>query len=360
MKTTPFYVTVSGADPQIRVVTGWWNNQLPGGDIQPGNELLTDNGDGTWTLTVDMNGTDLANAIDVEHLLFTGDRYTVEDIYFAEETWVDGGGHMEIVKTPIWTGDGSAGAVSWNGTYRFAVEGAGTGEEIATIPADVWEKMKTTPFYVTISGADPQIRVVTGWWNNQWPDGDIQPGNDLLTDNGDGTWTLKVDLNGTDLANAIDVEHLLFTGDRYTPTEIYFSEEVWVGGGGEPKEVVIWEGDAGPVSWNGTYRFAVETASTGEEITTIPTDVWEKMKTTTFYVTIVGADPQIRVVTGWWNNQWPGSDIQPGSELLTDNGDGTWTLAVDLAGSDLANAMDVEHLLFTGDRYTPTKLYFLE
>ena len=84
------------------------------------------------------------------------------------------------------------------------------------------------------------------------------------------------------------------------------------------------------------------------------------MKTTTFYVTIVGADPQIRVVTGWWNNQWPGIDIQPGSELLTDNGDGTWTLAVDLAGSDLANAMDVEHLLFTGDRYTPTKLYFLE
>ena len=85
--------------------------------------------------------------------------------------------------------------------------------------------IKTKTFYVTLQGEDPQIRVVTGWWNNQWPDAnDIQPGNDLLTDNGDGTWTLEVNLNGSALADAIDVEHLLFTGDRYTPLKLYFLE----------------------------------------------------------------------------------------------------------------------------------------
>ena len=51
-------------------------------------------------------------------------------------------------------------------------------------------------------------------------------------------------------------------------------------------------------------------------------------------------------------------DITPGNELLADNGDGTWTLTVKLSDSpDLLALLDAQHLLFTGDRYTPTKLY---
>ena len=370
IKTETFYVTIQGENPQIRVVTGWWNNQWPdANDIQPGNDLLTDNGDGTWTLTVNLKGSALADAIDVEHLLFTGDRYTVLDLYVNEDIWVDGGGHSEIVDVPIWENDDPAGhgAVSWNGTYRFALEGHdGNNEAIAELPQDVWDKIKTETFYVKVSGENPQIRVVTGWWNNQWPDAnDIQPGNDLLTDNGDGTWTLTVNLKGSALADAIDVEHLLFTGDRYTVLGLYFQEEIWVDGGGDsPKETVIWEGDgsAGAVSWNGTYRFALEGHDgNNEAIAELPQDVWDMIKTKTFYVTVQGENPQIRVVTGWWNNQWPdANDIQPGNDLLTDNGDGTWTLQVNLEGSALADAIDVEHLLFTGDRYTPLKLYFRE
>ncbi len=370
IKTETFYVTIQGENPQIRVVTGWWNNQWPdANDIQPGNDLLTDNGDGTWTLTVNLKGSVLADAIDVEHLLFTGDRYTVLDLYVNEDIWVDGGGHSEIVDVPIWENDDPAGhgAVSWNGTYRFALEGHdGNNEAIAELPQDVWDKIKTETFYVKVSGENPQIRVVTGWWNNQWPDAnDIQPGNDLLTDNGDGTWTLTVNLKGSVLADAIDVEHLLFTGDRYTVLGLYFQEEIWVDGGGDsPKETVIWEGDgsAGAVSWNGTYRFALEGHDgNNEAIAELPQDVWDMIKTKTFYVTVQGENPQIRVVTGWWNNQWPdANDIQPGNDLLTDNGDGTWTLQVNLEGSALADAIDVEHLLFTGDRYTPLKLYFRE
>jgi hypothetical protein len=52
---------------------------------------------------------------------------------------------------------------------------------------------------------------------------DIMPGNDLLTDNGDGTWTVEVTLaNSADLLGLVDVQHLLFTGSGYTPLKLYF------------------------------------------------------------------------------------------------------------------------------------------
>ncbi|MBQ6579146.1 MAG: hypothetical protein IJL91_15595 [Bacteroidales bacterium] len=365
LKTETFYVTVKGENPQIRVVTGWWNNQWPdSNDIFPGNELLKDNGDGTFTLAVTLKGHPLADAIDTEHLLFTGSGFIVTKIAFQKEEWIDGGGHMEIVKTPIWTGTGEEPDLNWGGTFRFANEQNSTGEEIYAMPMDMWARLKTETFYVTIKGANPQIRVVTGWWNNQWPDSnDIFPGNELLTDNGDGTFTLAVTLAGHPLADAMDTEHLLFTGSGYIVTELYFQEEIWVDGGGGPKEVPVWEGtgEEPDLNWGGTFRFANEQNSTGEEIYAMPMDMWARLKTETFYVTIKGANPQIRVVTGWWNNQWPDSnDIFPGNELLTDNGDGTFTLAVTLAGHPLADAMDTEHLLFTGSGYIVTKLYFLE
>ena len=125
----------------------------------------------------------------------------------------------------VWEGDGSAGAVSWNGIYRFANEEKKTGEEIYAVPMDVWQKMKTTPFFVDLVGENPQIRVTTGWWDDgaTLSGNDIQPGNELLTDNGDGKWTLKVDLStNATLLGLVDDHHLLFTGDRYYPTKIYF------------------------------------------------------------------------------------------------------------------------------------------
>ncbi len=275
-----------------------------------------------------------------------------------------GGGHIEFVKTTIWKGDGSAGPVSWNGTYRFSNTERSTGEEIYAIPMDIWELMKTTTFYLDLEATDPQIRVTTGWWSTTWTGLDYQPGtSDLLTDNGDGTWTMEINLSGDPILDAMDVEHLLFTGDRYTPLEIYFAGEVWVDDGGEssPEEVVIWEGDgsAGGVSWNSVYRFSNAERSTGEEIYAIPMDQWEIIKTNTFYLDLEATDPQIRVTTGWWSTTWTGADFQPGtSELLTDHGDGTWTLEINLSGDPILDAMDVEHLLFTGDRYTPRKLYY--
>ena len=356
MKSETFYVTVKGANPQIRVTTGWWDSDWKVGDIQPGNELLADNGDGTWTLTVNISGDPLVDIMDSHHLLFTGSGYTVEEIYFAEDVWIDGPG-MQEVKVPVWTNGGQLGEINWNGDYRFAPETNSTGEECYTVPTDVWERLKKETFYVTVKGANPQIRVTTGWWDSDWKVGDIQPGNELLADNGDGTWTLTVNISGDPLVDIMDSHHLLFTGSGYTVEEIYFIE--LVAGGGGSSENVFWENSgAGAVSWNGTYRFGLDGHDGNNEcITTFPQDIWDKIKSSTFYLVVEATDPQIRVTNGWWDTQWL-TDFQPGNDLLTDNGDGTWTLEINISGDPLVDTIDEKHILFTGDRFTPVKLYF--
>ena len=266
-------------------------------------------------------------------------------------------GHWETVKTTIWKNDGSLGAISWSSDYRFASEESKTGEECYAVPMDVWQRLKTETFYVTIKGEDPQIRVTSGWWSTTWTGADIQPGNELLTDNGDGTWTLTVNLAGDPLLDVVDAQHLLFTGDRYTVEEIYFIE--LVAGGGGSSETVFWENSgAGAVSWNGTYRFGLDGHDGNNEcITTFPQDIWDKIKSSTFYLVVEATDPQIRVTNGWWDTQWL-TDFQPGNDLLTDNGDGTWTLEINISGDPLVDTIDEKHILFTGDRFTPVKLYF--
>ena len=298
---------------------------------------------------------------------WVGKMYTFDgqEILLPELSYVPAtdGGHWETVETIIWENDGTHGAVSWSGTYRFAGEGHSTGEEIYEIPADIWARMKTETFYLDVEATDPQIRVTTGWWSGSWTDGDFQPGNERLTDNGDGTWTLAISLFDPAYLDLIDEQHLLFTGDRFTPVKLFFSEDVWVDGGGhmEIVKTSIWKNEVGSaVSWSGTYRFAGEGHSTGEEIYEIPADIWARMKTETFYLDVEATDPQIRVTTGWWSGSWTDGDFQPGNERLTDNGDGTWTLAISLFDPAYLDLIDEQHLLFTGDRFTPIEIYFME
>ena len=278
-----------------------------------------------------------------------------------------GGGHWETQRISIWKNDGSAGAISWSSAYRFALEGHdGAHECIAEFPQEIWDKLKTTTFYMDIEATNPQVRVTNGWWNPEWNNGDIQPGSDLLTDNGDGTFTVEINISGdADLVASLDERHLLFTGDRYTPIEIYFTEESWIdnggGGGGESQMEVFWENDGsgGEVSWNGIYRFALEGHDGANEcIAELPQDVWDKLKTSTFYIDVEGANPQIRVTNGWWDPEWVNGDIQPGSDLLTDNGDGTFTAEINISGDGaLVESLDVRHLLFTGSGYKLLKIY---
>ena len=164
-------------------------------------------------------------------------------------------GHYEIVKTSIWKNDGSVAEANWNGIYRFGLEGNDGGNEcVATFPQDVWDKLKSETFYVTVKGANPQIRVTNGWWDSDatWTGADIQPGNELLTDNGDGTWTLKVDLAGSTLVGTIDQKHLLFTGSGYTVEKIYFIEMQAGGGGTSEIDIApftLYEDRSANLSW---------------------------------------------------------------------------------------------------------------
>lgn len=278
-------------------------------------------------------------------------------------------GHWETVKTIIWENDGTHGNISWSSDYRFAPASNSTGEEIATIPDDIWEKMKTETFYILAKpNADwYNVRITTGWWDPNWNVGDIGAGNENIIFNDDGTFYIELNFTGdADFVGALDARHLLFTGEGYTPLQLYFAEDVWVGGGHmEVIKTSIWKNDGthGNISWNGDYRFAPETNSTGEEIATIPTDLWEKMKTETFYIL---AKPNadwynVRVTTGWWDPNWNVGDIGAGNENIIMNDDGTFYIALNFSDdADFVGALDARHLLFTGEGYTPLELYFQE
>ena len=347
IKSETVYVYLSGENPQIRVTTGWWSANLTASDIQPGNELLTDNQAGTWILELNLAGSAIENAIDVEHLLFTGSGFTVEGLYVIKE---------DPLKNclAVWqNADPDAiGPVSWSSQYRFGLDGTdGNNECVTTFSESIWNKIKTGTFYLLLKGDNPQIRVTTGWWSANLTSADIQPGNALLSEYGDA-WLLEVNLVGSPIENNVDVEHLLFTGDRFTPMALYVPVE----------KVVFWENPGSDaVSWSSQYRFGMDgTDGNNECIATFPQDLWNRIKSEKFYMSLTGGDPQIRVTTGWWSVNLTAADIQPGNALLTDKGNGNWMLEISLAGTDVESHLDVEHLLFTGDRFTPKELYFLE
>ena len=311
---------------------------------------------------------------------FVGKVYTIDGKTFEmpELTYkpASDGGYFETVEHVIWENDGTYGQIAWSSDYRFALEGTnGNGDAIvAEIPTDIWSILKDGTFYMTISAPDAfQIRINTGWWSFD-SDGvhDIHRGDERLVDNGDGTFTLAVTMSEEPLKSGIydlvDVQHLLFTGSGYTIHNIYYTEEVWVPGGAvEIVRTSIWKNDGSvpAASWAGSpYRFAPETNSTGEEVYAVPTDTWEKMKTTPFNVQIQPAADwfQVRILDGWWsvgNND--ANDITPSYEGLVDNGDGTFTFAVDLAANpDLVAVLDAQHLLFAGDGFTILEMYWEE
>ena len=378
LKTGTFYILYSAPDPtqyQIRVTNGWWDTQWMGkdNDIAPWNmaERIIDNGDGTFYIEVNFGDDPLVGTLDEKHLLLTGSGYTPLEIYTEEDIWIDGPGGDQEVKTVIWTGDGTT-AVNWNGVYRFGLDGHdGNNECIATFPEDIWNRLKTETFYVKYTVADPtqyQIRVTNGWWDTQWmgKDNDIAPWNmaERIIDNGDGTFYIEVNLGDDPLVGTLDEKHLLLTGSGYTPLEIYFIDIIHGGGGGS--ENVFWENSgAGAVSWNGTYRFGLDGHDGNNEcITTFPQDIWDKIKTGTFYLQFKpeAESYQVRITNGWWDTQWMGkdNDIAPWNmaDRIIDNGDGTYYIEINFGDDPLVGTLDEKHLLFTGDGYTPLKLYF--
>ena len=390
LKTGPFNVLLKSVADwwQIRVLTGHWQAQWPQAQTTDGEfdlninwtDIVVDNGDGTFTLTLDFTGHGILDLMDVQNLLFAGSGFQILKIYTSEEVWVEGGGSVEIVRTSIWKNDGSVGAASWSAgsPYRFGMEGMdGNNECVATLAPEVWEKMKTTPFNVDIKPNDGaewwQIRILDGWWKVGNNDAnDITPAYEGLVDNGDGTFTFSVDLaSKPDLVEVLDAQHLLFAGDGFIINELYWEEEVLVPGGGGSSETVVWENDGslGAASWEAhIYRFCLEGKDANNECAgEIAAEHWEHMKASPFKVQIQSAGDwwQVRILDGHWTiGNSESNDISPNTpDKFIDNGDGTYTFEVDLQaypeeGDKLVTTVDEKHLLFAGAGFIIQKIYY--
>ena len=316
---------------QIRATTGWWSFDGDGVyDIHGGDERIIDNGDGTFSLAYTISEEPLKSGIydliDDQHLLFTGSGYTPLKLVVTEEVWVPGGS-VEIVRTSIWKNDGSVAAATWSGSpYRFAMDGKdGNNECVATFAPEVWEKMKSGPFNVDIqpSGDWFQIRILDGWWSVGNNDAnDITPAYEGLVDNGDGTFTFVVDISGNaDLLAVLDDQHLLFAGDGFTILEMYWEEEVLVPGGGGPKEVVLWEGEAIADDWGNQPTIL---SDAGLELVDAGATAGQTLY---FYFEPLEEAWQVKIVEGHWGPTYAAICSEG-----NDNG-GEFTV-YDLAGND--------------------------
>lgn len=299
--------------------------------IKLGGSEITLPSDGLWNIKLDLND----NSVTAE---FAGDLPSTKGGILWE------------------AGDAAPVAVSWNGVYRIGLNGTDPNNEcLVTLTEDTWAMVKSETIYVVFkpNGDYYQIRVTNGWWDADWKGSVVEPGSELISANGDGTFTLKLNVSDDpDFVASLDQKHLLLTGDGYTPQCIYLPEVFWEAGEETPKAV----------SWSSDYRFGLQGRDGNNEcMLTFPEKAWNKIKTQTFYLLVQGASPSVRVTTGWWDPNWNNGDIQPGSALIADNGDGTWTVTINLTNDpDFVAALDERHILFTGDGYTPLRWYIMK
>ena len=69
----------------------------------------------------------------------------------------------------------------------------------------------------------------------------------------------------------------------------------------------------------------------------------------------------MRITTGWWSVTYTGADIGKGDERIILSEDGTtYKIEIDLSGDPILDVLDQQHLLFTGEGYTPLRLYIVE
>ena len=345
----------------IRITTGWWSATY-GGNEHNCIDMIQEEEDGTKYIELDIKGEgSIYDAIDEQHLLFTGDAYTLLYIYTVEEIWVPGeAGHWE--RKSFWKNDGTP-IPSWGGTFRFGLEGNdGNNECIATFPADVWSLIKDGKVRVAVDVNDASnIRITTGWWSATYG-GNEHNCIDMIQEEEDGTKYIELDIKGEgSIYDAIDQQHLLFTGDAYTLLEIYIME--WVEGEASDKPVVFWENNGTPIpSWGGTFRFGLEGNDGNNEcIATFPADIWAIIKDGKVRAAVdVNDASNIRITTGWWSAAYGGNEHNC-IDMIQEEADGTKYIELDIKGEgSIYDAIDEQHLLFTGDAYTLLKLYYYE
>ena len=140
----------------IRITTGWWSGAYGGTDHNC-VDFIQEEEDGTKyiELNIKEEGT-LYDLIDQQHLLFTGDNYTVLEIYVNE--WVEGGGAAkEIV---LW--EGEAIADDWGNQPNLLSD---AGIELQEAGAKAGQEVR---FYVTATDSEWHLKIIEGHWGDTY------------------------------------------------------------------------------------------------------------------------------------------------------------------------------------------------
>lgn len=223
IRNEEFCVAIEAIDnPNVRVTSGWWSSDY-GGKEYNCFEIAEPIGNDQYVLHLKLsNYPELQDLVDVQHLLFTGSGYKVLEIYQEKEIWVDGD-NSAAEPIVLWTNDGSNGAVSWNGVYRFSNEQTVSGEQIHAFTMEEWEIIKNGTFYVEFEGnAGSNLRITTGWWTGAYG-GAEHNCIDMAEDLGGGKMLIKINIKEDgNLYDNLDAQHFLLTGDAYTPLRIYY------------------------------------------------------------------------------------------------------------------------------------------
>ncbi|MCQ2176054.1 MAG: hypothetical protein MJY80_06835 [Bacteroidales bacterium] len=295
-------------------------------------------------------------------LTYDGKEFTMPELSYKPAS---GGGHWEVKKHFLWENDGTP-VPAWGGTFRFGLVGRdGNNECIATFDQESWDIIKNGTFYFLYDGNDgSNVRITTGWWSAAYG-GPEHNCIDFATDDEEtGKKTIEINIKEDgNIYDLIDDQHLLFTGDAYTPIGIYVLEEVWVGDGHmEIQKNSFWKNGTGEAipAWGGTFRFGMDGKDGNNEcIATFNEETWNIIKSEPFRVAIEKTVdyPNIRITTGWWSTDYMGKEHNCFEEIQEDE-DGVLFLEIDLTKDEaLLAAIDDQHLLFTGDGYKLLEIY---
>ncbi len=247
------------------------------GDANP----MTDNGDGTWSITVLMPAGD-------NRYKFTHDNWAGQETFAGGESCTNTNMDGFTDRVLSVNGDATIDEVCFNSCFECGASVEG----MVTLTVDMTEY------------ADPFVQMYLSGSFNGWS-GDANP----MTDNGDGTWSITVLMpaGANEYKFTIDdwaVQEEFAGGESCTVTSGDFTNRFLEVNGDATVDVVCFNScfvcGADP---EGNITFNVDMSDYTDAFTTV-------------------------YISGGFNG-WSG-DANP----MTDNGDGTWTTTIQIAGGD--------------------------
>ena len=282
VETSTVSLTLTTDGSAVRMTGPWWSWDANGGPE------AVDNGDGTWTVTLDPAPTD-----NMEYL------WVVDGV---QENLIDNAAGAEC------TAEIDAGALitDYSG-WANRVLVLDSGDASNTYDACAGTAAPSTGVDLTLTTDGSAVRMTGPWWS--W---DANGGPEAV-DNGDGTWTVTLDPAPTENMEYLWVvdgvqENLI---DNAAGAEC--SAEIDAGAlitdysGWANRVLVLDSGDA-----SNTYDACAGTAA----------------PSTGLALTLTTDGSAVRMTGPWWS--W---DPNGGPEAV-DNGDGTWTVTLDPAPTD--------------------------